>query len=153
MLIFPTMRTRSGDNQVRAGVLIDIPAQEDATPYFTLNSNHSGYVSELLTVIITPRPLEGFVIGRKPLLIPPAQLAKWEREWGVPVEQFEMEGGAGTTWTLKEQLASQAAGRALTQEEPSPQTIYRVAVKPGAPLLIQVQLRARRSHNSKTERR
>src|ERR1044071_4769400 len=28
-LIFPTLRTRGGDNRVRAGRLIDIPAQED----------------------------------------------------------------------------------------------------------------------------
>jgi hypothetical protein len=35
MMIFPTMRTRGGDNRVAPGRLIDIPAQEDQYSYFT----------------------------------------------------------------------------------------------------------------------
>lgn len=33
-LIFPTKRTRGGDNAVTAGRVIEIPAQEDTPPYF-----------------------------------------------------------------------------------------------------------------------
>jgi hypothetical protein len=35
MLIFPTLKTRGGDNRVMPGKLIDIPAQEDQYSYFT----------------------------------------------------------------------------------------------------------------------
>ena len=35
-LIFPTTRTRNGDNQVAAGRLIEIPAQEDHLNFFTM---------------------------------------------------------------------------------------------------------------------
>src|SRR5262245_62044673 len=35
MMIFPTKQTRSGDNRVMPGKLIDIPAQEDQYSYFT----------------------------------------------------------------------------------------------------------------------
>ena len=33
-LIFPTLRTRGGDNNVGPGMLIEIPAQDDNPPYF-----------------------------------------------------------------------------------------------------------------------
>jgi hypothetical protein len=53
-----------------------------------------------------------------------------------------MEGGAGQAWTTTEKAAAaDAATRVLDQEDPSPQTIYRVTAKPGAPVMIMVPLR------------
>ena len=141
MLIFPTSRTRS--NSVSAGVLVDLPGQDATPPYFTLKSRASSYLGEALTVIVTPQPLDGLTIGRDPLPISAAQLQRWETEWGTEAEIFEMDEGAGTTWTNAEQLAGGTQGRALTQEEPTPQTIYRLNVKPGSPLLINLALRVR----------
>ena len=143
LLIFPTLRTRGGDNRVRAGLLVDIPAQDDQPPYFTLKSSHPGYVGELLTIIVTAEPIEGITIGRSPLSLTPKQVQEWEQAWGADVERFEMVGGAGASWTVEEQLASARGGRALTQDEPAPQTIYRVAVRKGDPLLVNVPLLSR----------
>ncbi|MGA9997355.1 MAG: DUF4384 domain-containing protein [Pyrinomonadaceae bacterium] len=143
LLIFPTTRTRNGNNRVKAGELVDVPGQEDDPPYFTLNSQHAGYVGELLTLIVTPQPLKDFQIGKLPLLITPVLFSTLERQWSAEAELFEMEQGAGASWTAEEQSASRVNGRQLTQGEPTPQTIYRVAVKPGNPLFVTVPLHAR----------
>ncbi len=142
-LIFPTQRTRGGDNFVRAGMLIDIPAQTDSPPYFMFDSKNPNFDGELLTVIVTTQPLEGIKIERNAIALTPEQVKEWERKWGADTERFELEDGTGDAWTPEEKEAGRVSGRALTQEEPPPQTIYRVAVKPGNPLLIPVRLRAR----------
>lgn len=140
-LIFPTTRTRGGDNAVAPGRIIEIPGQEDRPNYFTLRQSRADQVGELLTVIVSPTPLEGVTIGSKALQISNEQVAQWEKQWGAVTEKFEMAGGAGKTWTRAEQEAGANATRQLTQDDPGPQTIYRVAVKPGAPLLVNVGLR------------
>jgi len=144
-LIFPTTRTRDGDNQVAPGRIIEIPGQEDRPNFFTLKKTRADQTGELLTVIVTPQPIEGINIGEKPLQLSNEQVAKWEKQWGAQTEKFEMTGGAGKTWTAVEREAGASATRQLTQEDPGPQTIYRVAVKPGSPLLVKVGLRYRRA--------
>jgi hypothetical protein len=140
-LIFPTTRTRSGDNTVKAGRLIEVPAQDDIPNYFTLKPSRPDQVAEVLTMLVTPKPLENLSIGREPLKLSKEQIANWEKTWGAPVERFELVGGAGKKWTKEEKAAGADATRLLTQEEPAPQTVYRVAAKPGDPLLVTVQLR------------
>lgn len=140
LLVFPTTRTRGGDNRVEPGKLIEIPGQEDRPNYFTLRQSRTDQTGELLTVIVTDKPLEGLTIGAKALPLALEQIKQWEQMWGAQVERFEMANGIGQTWTKAEQEAGASATRELTQEEPGPQTIYRVAVKPGAPLLVKVGL-------------
>jgi len=143
VLIFPTTRTRNGDNQVTAGKLIEIPAQEDQPNYFTLQQSRLGATAqagEVLTVIVSPKPLEGIAIGSKALTLGGEQVQQWERQWGARTETFDLAGGAGKPWTRVEQEAGAKSTRQLTQEDPEPQTIYRVAVNPGAPLLVKVGL-------------
>lgn len=144
VLIFPTTRTRGGDNQVRPGKLIDIPAQEDTPNYFTLilNPQRQDQVAEVLSIIITPQPLENVTVSRSPLTLSAAQLAEWEGMWSGEVEQLEMNGGAGQTWTRAEREASTTVGaRTLTQEDPAPQTIYRVTAKSDKGLLVTIPLK------------
>ena len=144
LLIFPTTRTRNGDNQVAAGKLIEIPAQEDQPNYFTLQRSrlaNTSQTGEMLTVIVTPKPLEGVTIGPQALKLTNEQIQQWEQQWGARTEMFDLAGGAGKTWTKAEQEAGANGTRQLTQEDPEPQTIYRVAVKPGTPLLVKVGLR------------
>ena len=148
VLIFPTTRTRKGDNKVEAGKLIEIPAQEDRPNYFTLQMsrlNNSSQTGEVLTVIVTPKPLEGLTIGPKALPLTNEQVQQWEQQWGAQTETLDLAGGAGKTWTKAEQEAGASGMRYLTQEDPEPQTIYRVAVKAGAPLLVKVGLRYSRT--------
>jgi hypothetical protein len=143
-LIFPTTRTRSGDNKVAGGKLIDIPAQSDRPNFFTLRRSRPDQVEEELTVLLTPEPLDGITIGENALALSNAQVAAWEKQWGRgKPEVFELTGGAGKAWTRAEQDAAADGTRLLTQDDPPPQTVYRVAVKPGAPLAVEVRLRYR----------
>lgn len=142
MLIFPTTRTRGGDNRVEPGKLIDIPAQEDQYSYFTAQpaGERRDQVAEVLTIILVTQPLP-LQISEQPLRILQSELASWENLWGGATERLELVNGAGRAWTNEEKEASRAAGRRLTRTAPSPQTIYRVAAKAGGPLLVTVPLR------------
>jgi len=141
-LIFPTTRTRSGDNKVSGGKLIDIPAQSDQPNFFTLRRSRPDQAEEDLTVLLSPQPLEGIHIGPEALELPDEQVSLWENKWGAGKPAvFELSGGAGRAWTQAEQNAAADGTRLLTQDDPPPQTVYRVAVKPGEPLSLQVRLR------------
>jgi len=143
VMIFPTTRTRNGDNRVAPGKLIEIPAQEDQPNYFTLQQSRLGttaQMGEVLTVIVTPTPLKGITIGVKPIPLTAEQVQQWEQQWGARTETFDLAGGAGKPWSRAEQEAGASATRQLNQEDPEPQTIYRVSVKPGTPLLVKVGL-------------
>jgi hypothetical protein len=143
-LVFPTTRTRNGDNRVAPGKIIEIPAQEDEPSYFTLQRSRLGdatQIGEAMTVIVTPKPLEGVTIGPKALTLTREQVEQWEQQWGARTETFDLVGGAGKAWTRAEQEAGASRGRQLTQEDPEPQTIYRATINPGAPLLVKVGLR------------
>jgi hypothetical protein len=138
-LIFPTKRTRGGDNEVTAGRVIEIPAQEDDPSYFTVRPSRPDQVAELLTVIVTPQRLN-LAIGRDPLQLSKEQVAEWERMWTAPVERIEQVGGSGKAWTKAEKEAGADEKRLLTQDEPLPQTIYRVITKSADSLLVTVPL-------------
>jgi hypothetical protein len=140
-LIFPTTRTRNGDNQVKAGRLIDIPAQDDRPNFFTLQASQSDQTEEELTILLAPHPLEGIRIGRTPLELSPEQAAQWESQWGGKVQTFELTGGGGKSWTAAEQRAGADAERLLTQADPPPQTVYRVEAASDAPVVVTVRLR------------
>jgi hypothetical protein len=142
MLIFPTLRTRGGDNRVAPGKLIDIPAQEDQYSYFTAqpSGDRRDQVAEVLTIILLSKPLP-LEIGQQPLKVSNTTVSAWEKIWGGTAERLELVDGAGRTWTKEEKIAGAANGRQLTQGGPPPQTVYRVARKAGGPLLVTVPLR------------
>ena len=142
-LIFPTTRTRNADNQVAPGRIIEIPGQEDRPNYFRMKQSRKDQTSENLTVIVATQPLTEITIGANALKLSPEIVAQWEKQWGAQTQQFEMNEGVGKAWTKAEQEAGASATRQLTQEEPAPQTIYRVAVKPGSPMLVKVKMRYR----------
>ena len=142
MLIFPTLRTRGGDNRVEPGKLIDIPAQEDQYSYFTAQpaGERRDQVAEVLTIILVPHALP-LRISEQPLRIEKTEMAGWESLWGGTTERLELVNGAGQTWTNEEKLAGAVKGRQLTQTGPPPQTVYRVARKAGGSLLVTIPLR------------
>jgi hypothetical protein len=143
MMIFPTLRTRGGDNRVVPGKLIDIPAQEDEYPYFTATptGDRRDQVAEVLSVILSPTKLP-LTIGDQPLKIGASQFAEWDKLWGGLAETLELIDGAGRTWTNDEKSASAANGRQMTQSGPPPQTVYRIAArKTGGPMMVSVPLR------------
>lgn len=125
-LIFPTTRARGGDNRVTAGRLVELPAQTDAPPFFTLQATRPNQVAELITVLISQQPLTDATPGPGPLALSRDTVARWEKEAGSTVEQLEMVGGAGRVWSSEEQRAGADATRLLTQQDPPPQTVFRV---------------------------
>ncbi|HZS03312.1 MAG TPA: hypothetical protein VFD58_00425 [Blastocatellia bacterium] len=140
MVIFPTRRIRNGDNLVRPGKLIELPNQTDQPPYFVIKRSRQDQVSEVLTFIVTTKPLEEIVVGEDQTAIPPELYASWEKKWLSPAERYEIAGGKGMRYTRKEEAAGADPDILLTRSDPSPQTIYRVSFKPNQPLMVKVPL-------------
>lgn len=153
-LIFPTTRTRDGDNSVKAGRVIEIPAQDDGPPYFTLKRTRSDHVGENVIILVTPTPIEGLKITDKAQRISDETLATWEKSWGAEAGRLEMAEGSGKAWTKQEKEAGADATRALTDNEPAPQTIYyRPGASPTTPVLVKVELQYARTRSSVQRRR
>ena len=140
-LIFPTTRTAGGDNHVAIGRLVEIPAQDDNPPFFTMKKSRADHVAEVLSVIVTPTKLDGVQITDKALKLTDAQVTAWEKSWGSDVGNLEMTT-AGQTWTKEEK---DARTRALTATAPPPQLVfYRPSVKPTEPMFVKLKLSYRR---------
>lgn len=140
-LIFPTLRTRGGDNRVSAGSLIEIPAATDSVPYFTIKPRREDYAGEELAVIISPIKIPNIEINLRAQAINRENIEKWLKDWGATVDIYDAEDGEGIAYTRTE--AEAVNSRALTQEEPLPQTIYRVQVRADAPLFVPFRMQAR----------
>jgi hypothetical protein len=95
----------------------------------------------VLTLLVTPQPLPDLKIERNAIQLSPAQVQAWEKKWGAKVERLEARRQVGTAYTKAEKEASLVETRLLTYDEPLPQTMYRLQVKPGDPLLVKVPLR------------
>jgi hypothetical protein len=139
-LIFPTTRIHNGDNQVTAGKLIEVPSQPDRPNYFTLHKSKPDQTGEQLTVVVSQQPLQGISVGAEAQQLQPEQVAGWEKKWTAQTQRFEMVGGVGRAWTQAEQQAGLDGTRLLTQDDPGPQTIYRVTGAAGQPFFAQVEL-------------
>jgi hypothetical protein len=135
-LIFPTLATRNGNNSVSAGKLIEIPNKS----YFSLKPLRSDYAGESLTILITKEPIGELNIAPGIIKLETSMVEQWEKQWSVPVERFEMIGGAGKVYTKAEKESGDGS-RLLTQEDELPQTLYRAVAKAGHPILITVSLR------------
>lgn len=122
-LIFPTTRTLNGDNKVSVGKLAEIPAQEDSPPFFTIRKSRPDQVAEVLSVLVTPAPLEGVEITDKAQKLTGAQVANWEKLWSTSVGRLDMES-VGQTWTKEEKDAGALNIRALTATAPAPQMLF-----------------------------
>ncbi|MEZ5426364.1 MAG: DUF4384 domain-containing protein [Pyrinomonadaceae bacterium] len=141
-LIFPTLRTRGGDNRVRAGSLIEVPAASDGVAYFTITPRREDYAGEELAVIITKDPIPGIEIGRQPIRLTPERVAQWIEDWGSTMDIYDAEDGEGIAYSVEESDAANSTSRELTQEEPLPQTLYRVRVRDDLPLVALIQMQA-----------
>ncbi|HYU98896.1 MAG TPA: hypothetical protein VE977_08730, partial [Pyrinomonadaceae bacterium] len=97
-LIFPTTRTLNGDNRVELGKLTEIPAQDDAPPFFTVRKSRPDHVAEVLSVLVSPNPLEGVAITDKAQKLSVTQVAEWEKQWSTGVGFLEMDKSVGQAW-------------------------------------------------------
>src|SRR5215510_2150466 len=139
-LIFPTTRTSGGNNAVAVGRLLEIPAQDDSPPFFTMKKSRPDHVAEVVSVLVTAAPLEGFQITDKAQKLTDSLVAKWENAWGSSVGHLEM-STTGQTWTKEEK---DATTRALTASAPAPQLLfYRPSLKPTEPMYVKLRLQYR----------
>lgn len=142
-LIFPTTRTLNGDNQVSVGKLAEIPAQDDSPPFFTIRKSRPDQVAEVLSVLVTPVPLEGVQVSDKAQKLSDAQVASWEKSWSTNVGRLEMES-VGHAWTKEEKDAGTNT-RALTATAPAPQLLfYRPNLKSNDAMFVKLKLSFRK---------
>jgi hypothetical protein len=139
-LVFPTTRTRGGDNRVSPGRLVEIPDLMDTPPYFSIRRSHPGHVADVLTIFVTPRPLEGVRPAREPVPIAKDQLARWERAYGAPASRLTLSQGSARRYTRAERDAAASATRLLAHDDPLPQTLFRVDRPAGHGMWVQVSL-------------
>ena len=137
-LIFPTKRTLGGDNRVTAGRLVEIPAQDDRPPFFTMRPSRPDQTGERLTILVTDQPVKEIVLSDDAVPMAAALAVDLESRGAGSVERLELVGGEGRAWSRAEQQAGADATRLLRQDDPPPQTLFRVSVK--QPELLAVNL-------------
>ena len=143
LLIFPTQKTRDM-NYVKPGRLIYIPS---ASGKFRIKPSEGPkpHVGELVTIIVASEPLiDPEQLGPRSIKLPRQQVESWEKQWGGATTRFEMADGAGAIMTEKEQAAGTNAATEFTQDDPVPQTVYRLALKAEKPILFSVPMKFRR---------
>ena len=143
MLIFPTQKSRD-ENFVKSGRLIYLPS---ATGKFRIKPSETDkrHVGELVTILVSSQPLiEADQLGAKAIKLPRQQVESWEKQWAARATRFELDGGAGQAMTEKEKAAGAGNAEQLTQDDPLPQTVYRLAIKPTDPIVLSVPLKFRR---------
>jgi len=140
-LIFPTKKTPEEANRVKAGKMVYIPGPPN---YFRIKPSSSPkvHVAEVLTVLVSSKPLiESSQLSNTAITLSREQVEAWEKQWATQATKFEMEGGAGRVMTEKEQSAASEDAASLSQDDPVPQTIYRLAIKPEDALVIRLPLK------------
>jgi hypothetical protein len=143
-LMFPVRKMRDNDNKVRPGRLVEIPGQQDEPNFLDATPARRDQVGELLIVLVTAGPLD-LPLSNFGANIPAAELATWEKKWGGGAQKLEMVGGVGQQWTTVEKEAATDSGRRLREDEPPPQTVFRLPAGKDDGLLVSVTLRYQRS--------
>lgn len=155
-MIFP--ESGFDDNAIGPGIIVDIPDGGEEMPYFRVNPKDANYAGEMLTVIISPKPLEGLEIDNAGRLASSTKLN--ELELGSDAEVFsrdddddkflskvEAEAACGSKARKgADGTAAKPCGvrtRQLTRDEPFPQAIYRVKAVFGQPAVAFVKLAAK----------
>ncbi len=139
-LIYPTLTTGGGDNRVRAGKVIEIPAQTDNPFYYEITPIEENYAGEMLTILVSPTKIEGLTLGNSPIKLPLAMVAEWEQKWEGSSTTFELDGGTGQKYTPEEKEAGTGT-RQLTHKSPSPQSVILVDAKKNSPFMVSFPLR------------
>ena len=147
-LVFPTTRTRGGNNQIEAWTPVEVPAYP-AVWKFTPRKLKEGearkvQTAEVLTLIISPKPLiDRSRISERQLALNKGEFESWLAQWQRPTQQFDVEVGVGDV--SKSKGVEQDGGEASGEDEVGGQTTYQVAIKPGSSLLITLPLKFKTS--------
>lgn len=140
-LIFPNKRIRNGANLLSVGRPIELPDAKGNPFYFEMrqsNDTNKRLAAEVLTVIITDRPLPNILISERPLPIDNATLQKWQTKWAGNVEIFEPKNSS-TRYTRREREAADGK-TALTRGDALPQTVFLVEGNKNGGSMISIPL-------------
>jgi len=141
-LIYPNRLTKPGDNLVAAGRILEIPDSRDRPDHFEVRRGKPNQTAEQFSILVTPEPLpEKYRASKGPLAIDEAEYKKWESQYFVESEIWELDGGTGKSWTEQEKGAN--GGSKLNQDDPLPQTLYKVNCEPGKAMLVKVPVKMR----------
>ena len=152
-LIFP--ETVAQNNAVRPGMLVDAPDRNEANPYFKLDPRRAGYAGELVAIVVSPVKLN-IELGDDGQILNIGDLI--DLQGTVEFEIFDREDNGDRIYSQAEADASCGAktrdlvrekpgappcqDRALTRDQPMPQTIMRVKTRVGLPAVAFVRLNA-----------
>ncbi len=100
-LIFPTLKTRGGDNAVTQRTLVEIPPNNDVMSYFGIEPDRSDYAGEELYVIISPTKLPNINIGLRAQDAEKKTLNKWLDDWSATVDVYDAEDGGANRQNKK----------------------------------------------------
>jgi len=149
-LIFPTLKTRGGNNAVTAGRVIEIPAQDDRPFYFKMKPRRADQTAEVLTIMVMSQPLPNLKLDYQPLKLSNEQFAEWQQKFSAAVKRTDLANHAGKTYTKAEMDAGANDKTLLKPNDPPPQTIYRITTKLDEALMINVTLHYETAASSKT---
>jgi Domain of unknown function (DUF4384) len=155
-MIFP--ESSLDDNSVAPGIVVDIPDGRDDVPYFNINPKDPNYTGEMITVIVSPKPLTDLEIDETGKLARSDVLT--DLEFGTESEVFSRSDSSDKLLSKAEadamcgpkarheepKVPGKPCGvktRQLTRDEPFPQSIYRVRSVSGQPAVAFVKLAAK----------
>lgn len=146
-LIFPA--SSGEDNSVRPGLLVDIPDQAEDLPYFLIKPKNADYKGELLTIIISPKPLTNLRTDADGKIKNLDDLIDLETDSDAEIfsrtdtqdkiyaeSEAQAACGSKTRQLTREKTNENPCGektRDLTRAEPLPQTIFRIKTRAGQP--------------------
>jgi hypothetical protein len=139
-LIFPTLKTRGGDNSVVAGRLVEIPDQDDRPFYFKMNRHRPDQTGEVLTFLVTSQPIPNLELSRKALKLTNEQFAQWELKWKAPARRVELANHAGKAYTKNEMTAGANKTTLLSASDLPPQIIFRLTGRTVGALMVTLPL-------------
>ncbi len=141
-LVFPSKRINNGNNRISPGKLIELPDLLGNPFYFELrpqNADGQSLLAEVLTIIITDRPIANLKIGAQPLRLSSKTIGEWRGKWAGRAEIFESQNAERTVYSSAERDAATGA-RLLTLADPLPNTIFLVENKPTGGALVTLPL-------------
>ena len=141
-LVFPNGRINGGNNRVAPGAPVELPDLRGNPFYFEMrrrNTADKTVIAEVLTVIITERPIANLKTGAQPLEISAGNLREWRDKWAGRAEIFESPDDTRAAYTKAEREAAGGA-RALTPGDALPNTVFLVENKRRGGALITVPL-------------
>ncbi|HBB94068.1 MAG TPA: hypothetical protein DC054_01640 [Blastocatellia bacterium] len=148
MLVFPTLKTRKGNNLIEAWSQVEVPAYP-AVWRFQPRELEEGevrkvQVAEVLTIVVSPKALvDSARIGDKQLALNKGEFEGWRKEPQRPVQQFDVENLLGQI--TKSRILEQVGSEGATEDEFVTQTIYQVAKRVANPIIVTVPLRFKTS--------